>query len=247
MKVNGTGTTNMQAGMFSPAGAGDTVSKSLQSQIASAQKQLQELSSNDRMSVEEKRKKRQELQKQIADWNNQLRQHQIEERKKKQQEQEQKKANTDTRQKQNTTQGAGNGLSGESMQAMIGADVSVKQAKIQSSTAGRLEGKARVLETEAKNSSDEAVVEQKQGEAASLQAQAQTAVQNQMDTLSKAKNNLEKAVATDMADKEDKTNTEDEVDKIAEGGEGETKQQSSGPQSESNSNSNRYTPVDVRI
>ena len=245
MKVNGTGTTNMQTGMFSQAGAGDTVSKSLQSQIASAQKQLQELSSNDRMSVEEKRKKRQELQKQIVDWNNQLRQHQIEERKKKQQ--EQKKANTDTRQKQNTTQGAGNGLSGESMQAMIGADVSVKQAKIQSSTAGRLEGKARVLETEAKNSSDEAVVEQKQGEAASLQAQAQTAVQNQMDTLSKAKNNLEKAVATDMTDKEDKTNTEDEVDKIAEGGEGETKQQSSGSQSESNSNSNRYTPVDVRI
>ena len=245
MKVNGTGTTNMEAGMFSRAGAGDMASKSLQSQIASAQKQLQELSSNDRMSVEEKRKKRQELQKQIADWNNQLRQHQIEERKKKQQ--EQKKANTDTRQKQNTTQGAGNGLSGESMQAMIGADVSVKQAKIQSSTAGRLEGKARVLETEAKNSSDEAVVEQKQGEAASLQAQAQTAVQNQMDTLSKAKNNLEKAVATDMTDKEDKTNTEDEVDKIAEGGEGETKQQSSGSQSESNSNSNRYTPVDVRI
>ena len=90
-------------------------------------------------------------------------------------------------------------------------------------------------------------MEQKQGEAASLQAQAQTAVQNQMDTLSKAKNNLEKAVATDMTDKEDKTNTEDKVDKIAEGGEGETKQQSSGPQSESNSNSNRYTPVDVRI
>ena len=245
MKVNGTGTTNMQAGMFSQAGAGDTVSKSLQSQIASAQKQLQELSSNDRMSVEEKMKKRQELQKQIADWNNQLRQHQIEERKKKQQEQEQKKANTDTRQKQNTTQGAGNGLSGESMQAMIGADVSVKQAKIQSSTAGRLEGKARVLETEAKNSNDEAVVEQKQGEAASLQAQAQTAVQNQMDTLSKAKDDLEKVIAPDKADKEDETDKEEKTDKTVEGSEGKMKQRSSETQSESNNN--RYTPVDVRI
>lgn len=243
MKVNGTGTTNMQAGMFSQAGAGDTVSKSLQSQIASAQKQLQELSSNDRMSVEEKRKKRQELQKQIADWNNQLRQHQIEERKKKQQEQEQKKANTDTRQKQNTTQGAENGLSGESMQAMIGADVSVKQAKIQSSTAGRLEGKARVLETEAKNSSDEAVVEQKQGEAASLQAQAQTAVQNQMDTLSKAKDDLEKATARDKADKEEETDKEEKTDKTVEGSEEETKQKSLELQSEGS----YYTPVDVRI
>ena len=205
MKVNGTGTTNMQAGMFSRVDAGDTVSKSLQSQIAGAQKQLRELSADDRMPLEEKMKKRQELQKQIADWNNQLRQHQIEERKKKQQEQEQKKTNTDTRQKRTTMQGAGSGLSGETMQAMIGADVSVKQAGIQSRTAGKLEGKARVLETEAKYSSDEAVVEQKQGEAAALQAQAQTVVQNQMDTLSKAKDNLEKAVVPDKSDKEDET------------------------------------------
>lgn len=242
MKVNGTGTTNMQAGMFSTAGAGDTVSKSLQSQIASAQKQLQELSSNDRMSVEEKRKKRQELQKQIADWNNQLRQHQIEERKKKQQEQEQKKANTDTRQKQNTTQGAGNGLSGESMQAMIGADVSVKQAKIQSSTAGRLEGKARVLETEAKNSS-EVVAERKQEEAGDLQAKVQTAVQAQMDTLAEAEDSLAKAADQNKADTENKTDKEDKTDKTDTGREAQAGQESLEAQGESNP----YTPVDVRI
>lgn len=245
MKVNGTGTTNMEAGMFSQAGAGDTVSKSLQSQIASAQKQLQELSSNDRMSVEEKRKKRQELQKQIADWNNQLRQHQIEERKKKQQEQEQKKANTDTRQKQNTTQGAGNGLSGESMQAMIGADVSVKQAKIQSSTAGRLEGKARVLETEAKNSS-EVVAERKQEEAGDLQAKVQTAVQAQMDTLAEAEDSLAKAADQSKSgteNKTDKEDKEDKTDKTDTGREAQAGQESSEAQGESNP----YTPVDVRI
>ena len=242
MKVNGTDTTNMQAGMFSPAGAGDTVSKSLQSQIASAQKQLQELSSNDRMSVEEKRKKRQELQKQIADWNNQLRQHQIEERKKKQQEQEQKKANTDTRQKQNITQGAGNGLSGESMQAMIGADVSVKQAKIQSSTTGRMEGKARVLETEAKNSS-EVVAERKQEEAGDLQAKVQTAVQAQMDTLAEAEDSLAKAADQNKAGTENKTDKEDKTDKTDTGREAQAGQESSEAQGESNP----YTPVDVRI
>ena len=240
MKVNGTGTTNMQTGMFSQAGAGDTVSKSLQSQIASAQKQLQELSSNDRMSVEEKRKKRQELQKQIADWNNQLRQHQIEERKKKQQ--EQKKANTDTRQKQNTTQGAGNGLSGESMQAMIGADVSVKQAKIQSSTTGRMEGKARVLETEAKNSS-EVVAERKQEEAGDLQAKVQTAVQAQMDTLAEAEDSLAKAADQNKDGTENKTDKEDKTDNTDAGREAQAGQESSEAQGESNP----YTPVDVRI
>ena len=242
MKVNGTGTTNMEAGMFSQAGAGDMVSKSLQSQIASAQKQLQELSSNDRMSVEEKRKKRQELQKQIADWNNQLRQHQIEERKKKQQEQEQKKANTDTRQKQNTTQGAGNGLSGESMQAIIGADVSVKQAKIQSSTTGRMEGKARVLETEAKNSS-EVIAERKQEEAGDLQAKVQTAVQAQMDTLAEAEDSLAKAADQNKAGTENKTDKEDKTDKTDTGREAQAGQESSEAQGESNP----YTPVDVRI
>lgn len=240
MKVNGTGTTNMEAGMFSRAGAGDMVSKSLQSQIASAQKQLQELSSNDRMSVEEKRKKRQELQKQIVDWNNQLRQHQIEERKKKQQ--EQKKANTDTRQKQNTTQGAGNGLSGESMQAMIGADVSVKQAKIQSSTTGRMEGKARVLETEAKNSS-EVVAERKQEEAGDLQAKVQTAVQAQMDTLAEAEDSLAKAADQNKAGMKNKTDKEDKTDKTDTGREAQAGQESSEVQDDGN----HYTPVDVRI
>ncbi len=242
MKVNGTGTTNMQAGMFSPAGAGDTVSKSLQSQIASAQKQLQELSSDDRMSLEEKMKKRQELQKQVADLNNQLRQHQIEERKKKQQEKEQKKTGTDTRQKQSTAQSTGCGLSGETMQAMIGADMSVKQAKIQSSTAGRLEGKARVLETEAKNSS-EVVAERKQEEAGDLQAKVQTAVQAQMDTLAEAKDNLVKAADQNKADAENKTDKEDQTDKTDTGKEAQAGQESSETQSESNP----YTPVDVRI
>lgn len=242
MKVNGTGTTNMQAGMFSTAGAGDTVSKSLQSQIASAQKQLQELSSDDRMSLEEKMKKRQELQKQVADLNNQLRQHQVEERKKKQQEKEQKKTGTDTRQKQSTAQSTGCGLSGETMQAMIGADMSVKQAKIQSSTAGRLEGKARVLETEAKNSS-EVVAERKQEEAGDLQAKVQTAVQAQMDTLAEAKDNLVKAADQNKADAENKTDKEDQTDKTDTGKEAQAGQESSETQSESNP----YTPVDVRI
>ena len=59
----------------------DSVSKNIRDQIANAQKQLQEISSNKEMSVEQKMKRRQEIQQQISDLNNQLRQHQIEQRK----------------------------------------------------------------------------------------------------------------------------------------------------------------------
>ncbi|MDE7206837.1 MAG: FlxA-like family protein, partial [Lachnospiraceae bacterium] len=69
----------------------DSYSKSLQKQIADAQKQLQELSGNEEMSAEIKMKKRQEIQKQISDLNMQLRQHQMEERRKAQQEKQAKR------------------------------------------------------------------------------------------------------------------------------------------------------------
>ena len=49
----------------------DSVSKNIQNQIANAQKELQELSSNKEMSIEEKMNRRQEIQQQITDLNNQ--------------------------------------------------------------------------------------------------------------------------------------------------------------------------------
>ena len=65
--------------------ATDSYSRNIQNQIAGAQKQLRELSSNGDMTLEEKMKKRQEIQQQISDLNMQLRQHQMEQRKEKQQ------------------------------------------------------------------------------------------------------------------------------------------------------------------
>ncbi len=66
-----------------PIGMGqatDSYTKNIQNQIADAQKQLQELSSNKDMTQEEKMMKRQEIQQQISDLNMQLRQHQMETR-----------------------------------------------------------------------------------------------------------------------------------------------------------------------
>lgn len=70
--INGTNTQIKQMGTFQ---ATDSYSRNIQNQIANAQKQLQELSSNEDMTLEEKMKKRQEIQQQISDLNLQLRQH----------------------------------------------------------------------------------------------------------------------------------------------------------------------------
>ena len=85
MKINGTNGVNTQMGQMGMNQATDSYSKNIQNQIANAQKQLQELSSNEEMTLEEKMKKRQEIQQQISDLNMQLRQHQMEQRKEKQQ------------------------------------------------------------------------------------------------------------------------------------------------------------------
>ncbi len=84
MRINGLNGANIPAGGMNMTKATDSVSKNIQSQIANAQKQLLELSANKDMSIEEKMKKRQEIQQQITDLNNQLRQHQIELRKEQQ-------------------------------------------------------------------------------------------------------------------------------------------------------------------
>ncbi len=87
MTINGINGTNVQMGQMGVNQATDSYSRNIQNQIANAQKQLQELSSNKDMTQEEKMTKRQELQQQISDLNVQLRQHQMEQRREKQQKQ----------------------------------------------------------------------------------------------------------------------------------------------------------------
>ena len=91
MKINGFNGTNTQTGAMGMAQANDSVSKNIQNQIANAQQKLQDLSSNEELSLEDKMKKRQEIQQEITNLNQQLRQHQIEQRK----EQQSKKSSMD--------------------------------------------------------------------------------------------------------------------------------------------------------
>ena len=217
--INGNG-TGVQAFQMKMNQGTDAVSKNLQNQIANAQKQMQELGENKEMSLEEKMKKRQEIQQQISDLQNQLRQHQIEQRK----ENQQKSGSSmddmlgGNRQAAKAKKG-GTGMSSASMQAIISADSSMHQVKVQGAVKSEMEGKAGVLESEIKL--DEARggdTTKKREELAEVEAKAQDITASQMEILSETEKDLKEAAEADReaekkVDKKDKTEDKDKTDK----------------------------------
>ena len=223
MKINGISGSNAQMGQMGMNQATDSYSRNIQSQIANAQKQLQELSSNEEMTLEEKMKKRQEIQQQISDLNMQLRQHQAEQRKEKQQ----AKASSMDDMIGGTKSKAGEkgiGMSQASMTAMISADTSIKQAKVQGSVATSMEGRAGVLESEIKNNHGSDVTKKKE-ELADVTQKAQAATASQMNTLAETNKAMEEAAVAERGDnktsgvKEEKTGQAENIaEKAAESG-----------------------------
>ena len=256
MKINGFNGTNTQIGAMGMAQANDSVSKNIQNQIANAQQKLQDLSSNEELSLEDKMKKRQEIQQEITNLNQQLRQHQIEQRK----EQQSKKSSMDdmVAGTKNTSAKKGTGLSQAGMRAMISADSSMKQAKVQGSMATQMEGRAGVLESEIKQDAGKGNTEKK--ELADLQAKAQSATASQMSSLSDANKSMEEAAKadnrTDAAEtKKNQTqkaeNTQENADTTTDASENadvktETAETITNPASESGQ-SIVYTPIDIRL
>ncbi len=204
MKINGANGANTQLGQMGMNQETDSYSRNIQNQIADAQKQLQELSSNEEMTLEEKMKKRQEIQRQISDLNMQLRQHQAEQRKEKRQA---KGPSMD-----DMLGGAGNtgsakagskntGLSKAGMTAMISADTSIKQAKAQGGVAAGMKGRAGVLEAEIKQDAGRgADVEKKKEELADVTQKAENATASQMNTLTEANKAMKKAATAERSD-----------------------------------------------
>ena len=203
MTINGISGANTQTAQMGMNQAMDSYSKNIQNQIANAQKQLQELSSNEEMTLEEKMKKRQEIQQQISDLNMQLRQHQMEQRREKQQ--AKGSSMDDMLGGANAKTGSKSaGLSQESMTAMISADTSIKQAKVQGSVATGMEGRAGVLEAEIKQDAGRgASVEKKKEELADVTQKAQAATASQMNTLAEASKAVEKAAEAERTEKKD--------------------------------------------
>lgn len=209
MTINGINGANTQMGQMGMNQASDSYSRNIQNQIANAQKQLQELSSNEDMSLEEKMKKRQEIQQQISDLNMQLRQHQMEQRKEKQRA---KGSSMDdmlgsTRTTGNAKAGSNStGLSQASMTAMISADSSIKQAKVQGSVAIKMEGRSGILKSEIKlDQSRGGDTQKKEEELAEVEQKAQEAASSQLSTLADASRTMEEAAKADSREeKEDK-------------------------------------------
>ena len=217
--INGNG-TGVQAFQMKMNQGTDAVSKNLQNQIANAQKQMQELGENKEMSLEEKMKKRQEIQQQISDLQNQLRQHQIEQRKENQQKSSSSMDDMlgGNRQAAKAKKG-GTGMSSASMQAIISADSSMHQVKVQGAVKSEMEGKAGVLESEIKL--DEARggdTTKKREELAEVETKAQDITASQMEILSETEKDLKEAAEADReaekkVDKKDKTEDKDKTDK----------------------------------
>lgn len=211
--VNGKGT---QAGQPGAVKATDSVSKNIQRQIAETQKRLQELSSNDDMSMEEKMKKRQELQKQIYDLQNQLRQHEIQVRRENQQAAKSGMDDMLGGKREATQQKDTVGISEAGMKAMISADSSMKQAQAQGKVATQLKGKAKVLSGEMKMDRPE-IAEEKQEELAELEGKAMNAEAAQSTSLGKALREMEAASKekTSSAGKTTENQKEEEEENLA--------------------------------
>ena len=213
--VQGTGFQVGQSGIYQ---GGDPVSKQIQRQIADAKKQLTDIASNKEMGMEEKAKKRQELQKLIGDLNNQLRQHQIEQRRaavnqegnkeKKDSSLEEmlgkSKKNRDKKERDKKQ-----GFSEARMEAIISADSSMKMAKVQGDVSEKMENKVAVLESEIKLDDGRGEgTERKREEADRLEKRAYQAADFQFSTLEEANNKMQEA------EKKEKEETETENRKL---------------------------------
>lgn len=207
------GTNSMQETGFGANMQTDPVSKSIQNQIANKQKELQELAADDKMTPEEKMKKRQEIQQEINTLNQELRQHQITQRKEQQQKAAAENVTSAESQKTHSAQSAKKsaGLSSAGMQAMISADASMKQAEVQGSVSTQMEGRAGVLEIEIKQDLGRgSSTEEKQKELTEVSQKAEAAASAQMSTLADANQTIKEA---DKAKDENPDNKSQPIDK----------------------------------
>lgn len=210
MNINGISGAGMQpnTAKISAGGQMDSVSTNLQKQIEKLQNDLQEISGNQEMSTDAKMKKRQEIQKQISELQIQLRQHQIEAKREERQKKKEESSfddlmGTKSQGKQGNVQNVG--MSAGSMEAMISAGQSVKQANTNGSIAKKMEGRANVVEVEMQldsGRSGSSNIDLKEAELSKLREAAEKATSSQMESLAEASETLQNAAKDEKADGE---------------------------------------------
>ncbi len=182
----------------------DSVSKNIQNKISDVQRQKQELSAKEDIAVEEKRKKRQELQQELSRLNAELRQRQAQSRREQKKEalademqaenstgqtheakDEEEKA-ADSRETENKAienidtkpENKKAGISERKIQGMAAADSAIEQEKLEENVIARMEGGIVILKGEIRQ--DEARgedVEKKQAELEKREKRMQRASQ----------------------------------------------------------------------
>lgn len=263
MKINGTNGMNVPAGAIGmDAGIGgqtDPMVRDLQRQIEDLQNRIKELSSNPGMTPEMKSKKRQEMQKQISDLEVQLRQRQMEVKREEAMKRSSKDYHADemlgTNQQNSGKVGkSSTGLSAGSMEAMISADTSMKQADVNGSVARKMEDRAGVLEAEIKQDSAMGAAPTGKEEAlAETQAKANEAASAQMGALAQANQAAEEAAEADKnqstaeADRDKDAAKADEEEKEFVSGVREEEQNTFDTEQPGVPFSRGYQPVDVKL
>ena len=190
----------------------DSYSKSLQEQINNANEQLQSLGEDKEMSIDEKMKKRQEIQKQITDLQNQLRQHQIEQKKENRQSKGSSMEDMLGGKQTAKSSKAAKGISTTSMKALISADSAINQVEAQGVIKVNLKGEADILETEIKlDSARGKDVENKQEQLADIESRNMDIESAQLEVLNRTDKELDKAAENnndEIADKSTNSNKE---------------------------------------
>ena len=181
----------MQQGM-------DAYSKNIQNRIANAGKQIQELGENKELSLEEKMKRRQEIQQQINDLQNELRRHQIEQRREKQSQSSSSADDMFGGSDQSAGSSKGTGMSTASI---ISADSSMKQVKAQGAAKAQMDDRASVLKAEIKlDSGRGGNVDKKMEELSEAESKARDLENNQMSTIAGINKQLKEAARADKDD-----------------------------------------------
>lgn len=221
------GAYQAQPGQIGKGAEEDPVAKGIRDKITRAQKELKELSANAEMNMEQKQKKRQELQREISDLTMQLHQHQMEQKQKERQEKMQSmdelmgtasSVNGDGRAGRTAGSENGAGFSTVAAEALISADGARKAAQMQGSVASRMEGRAGTLEAEIKlDAARGGNTERKETEIASLRQKARNAQNAQIDILREANDKLE-ASAQEEGTSEEISREEAEQEEIRQDG-----------------------------
>lgn len=211
MQVNSVNGTGSESGV-SAGGGVDAYSKGIMKEIENIRQQMQELSQNDSLSMEEKMKKKQQLQQRINELNNELRKHQIEQRRQKQESSAGKNdmlPEPAEKSSKKDTNGVSGGLSAGNMQAVISADASMEISKAGRRAANGLKATARVLKGEIKADGGRGNVEAKQKQLQEVEERAENAMASQMKQMTEAVHDM-KQTATSSEETEEEERGEEQ-------------------------------------